>query len=218
MERDHREDGDWLCEQCPHQTNSFLNLKKHMEVANHSLQSPTEQTDEFNCNFCNMKLKSRQDLKKHKQENHKTFKPCRNFLVNACDFDSDCMFNHVTLKDTEQICFRCGEIFTSTTSLITHIKQDHGNIPCKNYSLNQCKFNSFTCIFSHTSGNNSSSPSEMSQNRSQSSHQVFPSPPVNLAPPVQQMQQEGNLATTISILLSQMIPQIVEQVLMRIKQ
>ena len=94
-----------------------------------------------------MNLKTRKDLNKHMAEKHKSCKPCRKFQANNCDFDSDCMFNHIKLSEHEHICFKCGRIFQSKHEMMKHVKQDHPT-PCYKHRGGKCTHGN-NCIFVH---------------------------------------------------------------------
>ena len=135
-------DGDWLCDKCDLQFNTREARTKHKNVAHNN-------NPENECKFCEMKFTSRSTLNRHMMENHYSFKPCSKFAVNKCEFDNDCRFNHVILQDGQHICFKCGNKFNDKTVMIKHVIEIHGKTPCKKFMMNQCRFPSSQCFFSH---------------------------------------------------------------------
>lgn len=49
-------------------------------------------------------------MRRHKTEEHRTYKPCAKYALSKCDFDGDCMYNNTLLNDNEHICYRNIEI------------------------------------------------------------------------------------------------------------
>ena len=90
---EHTNEGDWNCRDCSFQSNSWLNLEKHIELSHvkpKDTASTTNQTNHLPCNFSNEKFAAETDLTEHKTKNHRSFKPCRN-LPN-CEYKDDCFF------------------------------------------------------------------------------------------------------------------------------
>ena len=137
MEED---DSSYNCNDCSYQCMSRDVLKKHIETAHR----PQKQ-----CKNCDMKFTSRNELNFHISEHHKSHKPCTKFANSTCEFDDDCRFKHIVLLETEHICYKCGNIEGSKTSLLKHIKAIHGNEPCQRFKAGSCPFNS-KCLFTHT--------------------------------------------------------------------
>ena len=104
--------------------------------------------DTFSCKKCNVTFKSNDDLKKHNIDSHKSYKPCRNYATNNCQYEDECDFNHTTLQGDEQICYRCGKKFNKKHLLLTHIKNVYGDTPCRKFLENKCSYGS-RCVFSH---------------------------------------------------------------------
>ena len=93
---------------------------------------------------------SKNDLNGHIKETHKTHKPCNKFPGNRCEYDDDeCRYRHIILQQGEHICYKCGEITTSRTNIMNHIKEIHGNILCHKFLLNKCTYFS-RCLYSHS--------------------------------------------------------------------
>ena len=172
MERhleNHDEEGDWICG-CNFQTNEYFLLKRHLrQFKTHQMQlemrselpkntsKPNQEIKEapktiqseetYQCTPCDLFFKTRNDLNKHMAEKHKSWKPCRKFQTNNCEFDSDCMFNHIKLGENEQICFKCGRIFKSKHEMMKHVQEVHPT-PCYRHRVGQCTFGN-KCIFIH---------------------------------------------------------------------
>ena len=94
----HTEDGDWNCKDCDFQTNSKTNLQNHIKEKH---TQPTMLT----CKHCLVNFKTNVSLNIHIRENHKPYKLCDKLMNNKCEFDSDCIFNHVQIKGGEEVCF-----------------------------------------------------------------------------------------------------------------
>ena len=103
----HNEDGDWFCEVCAFQTNDIEWLKDHMKEEAHMFE--IIQIQKVRCIFCDVMFKSKDDMKRHRKEIHKTFKPCRNPI--ACVFKEECIFNHDSIPEGMYRCFQCGKDF-----------------------------------------------------------------------------------------------------------
>ena len=108
-----------------------------------------EENLQHKCYLCKRKFKEKIHLREHILESHKTFQPCINFQKNTCEYNEDCRFRHVKIKENEHLCYKCGETFTSKTHLVTHIKAAHGEIPCEKYLKGECRFNERSCFFRH---------------------------------------------------------------------
>ena len=92
-------------------------------------------------------LKDKTALKDH-ISTHRSYKPCKNYQTDNCN-TSPCRFNHTKLNTGQEICYKCGDKFSSKTDIIHHIKTQHGNTICHKFLQNKCGRNSEDCIFSH---------------------------------------------------------------------
>ena len=99
---------------------------------------------------------------KHISESHKTFQPCNKFQNNTCEYDEDCRYRHVKIKENEHLCYKCGETFTNKTLLMKHIKEAHGDIPCLKYIKGECRFSESSCFFRHGGPTSGSARQEVS--------------------------------------------------------
>ena len=83
-----------------------------------------------------------------RNKHNKSHKPCRYFPTQNCEYDYECHFTHVILKQNEQICYKCGDILSNKTLLLKHIVSVHGEDPCKKFRVNKCTFGT-KCFFKH---------------------------------------------------------------------
>ena len=86
----------------------------------------TANAEMYRCKFCDNSFNTRRELNRHTTDDHKSYKPCKNFHNDSCDFDDDCRFNHIKLNGSQSICYKCGNITSSKTLLMNHIKEAHG--------------------------------------------------------------------------------------------
>jgi hypothetical protein len=163
----HREEGDWICQVCPFQTNYVRLLREHMKEMGHTFNLLQIQEDKLiKCNFCDGVFKSKNQLSRHRKDVHVTFKPCRE--PNECPFQSECFFNHDPIPQGFFRCFQCGEEFRTRHTMMTHRKNIHEGVKvCIKYTYNQCK-RGLNCWWKHEGQNNLD----------------FQQAPENMAPPV----------------------------------
>ena len=102
------------------------------------------------------------------------------------------------MKENEVACFTCSEMFTSKTTLMRHIKKEHGNVLCWKFLKNQCEFSNASCLFTHSKGETINT-----LNENENSGQVFQNATENLAPPDMTM---SNMTTLIPKILTKMMP------------
>ena len=179
---------------------------KHISESNHkSNDNMSTQSVEllntnrtFKCKVCEYRASKKRDLTLHMKDVHKSFKPCNQFLNDKCEFDSDCMYNHVNLRENEVICFTCGNKFQDKHSLLTHIRNIHGNAPCKNFLKGNCKFNE-RCFFRHYREVNNT-PSFLS------------TPISHTTPPGSPQDMELSLQNIMTNILKQMKPLILQEI------
>ena len=118
------EDSSFLCGDCSFQSMNRDQLLEHLETKH----------ENHICNTCNIGCTSKNALNKHIAENHKSHKPCRDYATNSCDYESQCKYRHIRLKENEQICYTCGERTKALKDLMTHIKDTHGSQPCTRFA------------------------------------------------------------------------------------
>ena len=136
--KEHTNDGDWNCNECPYQTNSEYDLEKHIKIA-HTKQS-------LPCHFCGKIFHTKKDLDKHKIT-HKSFRPCRN--LPECSYAENCRFNHNTVYSNQYLCYNCGKENETLGDLMKHRNTMHTTNKCKKLAENKCKFTSESCWFNH---------------------------------------------------------------------
>ena len=159
------------------------------------------------CKWCEQSFSSKRELSSHIKTHHKNFKPCREFAKNRCGYDGDCWFSHVIPDENTHICFQCGNVETTKTLLMNHIKNNHGDILCTNFRNNTCRFSSNACIFSHEL------PHEPRPNVSSAHLNMETDFPQawQVQPPDQCTDIIKKVLSALPMILQQMIPQILPQ-------
>ena len=161
------EDGSSTCSKCSYQTTNRDDLVKHIYKAHGIIEATpkygqqTKDTSDrlrfenhgFRCNICSIHLTSKIELNNHKNEAHKTYRPCNKYPYKKCEYDSECHFVHTILKENEHMCYKCGDIVKTKTGLYNHIKQNHGHIPCYKFQQNCCDYSSQDCLYKHIMNN-----------------------------------------------------------------
>ena len=132
------EDSSFLCRDCSFQAMNRDQLLEHIEIKHGKLI----------CNSCNIACNNRNELNKHIKERHTSHKPCREYATNSCQYQSDCNYKHIKLKENEHICYTCGVIVPTIKDLMIHIKEIHGSQPCTKFARGKCDRNS-RCWYSH---------------------------------------------------------------------
>ena len=103
--------------------------------------------DKISCRNCHESCSTKDDLDKHIIQKHISYKPCRNFATNSCEYNP-CRFSHVMLREGEHRCYKCGDKFTRKFILLNHIKNAHNDI-CLKFQEGNCTYGS-RCVFKHT--------------------------------------------------------------------
>ena len=138
------EEEDSRCQECSYQTNNRDQLSEHIAKANKQANQAT-----FKCTPCQLDFRNQREMNIHNRNIHrKSFKPCRNFPSNNCEYDSDCNFYHVILEQGEHICYKCADVFKDKTLLMNHISKEHGQEICKKFLENKCHFG-YKCLLRH---------------------------------------------------------------------
>ena len=196
------EDGDYTCNNCDFEGNSREALAKHMETKHTIRSKPT-------CKFCGLEFTFRYQLTNHILENHGSHKPCTNFAKNRCEFDNECRFKHITLAEGQYICYTCGQMYNNKTSLMKHIEEEHGSIPCNKYAAGKCTYGN-KCLYKHDGG--TQEPDKIMNNKTQGFHKHPPTTdPPTAGPPnwpsLPPQDQQNNLSqiTTMMTLMEQNI-------------
>ena len=102
LHEEEEEESEYNCILCPFQTNNKDLLRQHINEAH--------KTD-YSCRSCEMVFEDKNNLDTHILDKHKSRKPCKYFPSNSCEYDDECRFNHIILKQGEQICYKCGKTF-----------------------------------------------------------------------------------------------------------
>ena len=131
-------DSSFLCGDCSFQAMNRYQLLEHLE----------KKHDKHTCNSCNIACNSNNALNKHIKDHHKSHTPCRDYVSNSCDYDSDCKYNHIKLQENEHICYTCGEQTFIIKDLMSHIKETLGSQPCTKYAKRQCNRKN-RCWYTH---------------------------------------------------------------------
>ena len=113
----------------------------HMQSAHQEKIAGTE----IVCNECGLEFKGKDEIQRHINTTHKTYKPCGN--MDQCE-KTGCIYYHRKLKANQEICFKCGKCFMSKKDILNHIKTTHGNESCHKFLLNKCDPGQ-NCVFSH---------------------------------------------------------------------
>ena len=141
---DDEEDCMFTCtEECQYRTMNRDQLIDHLE----------RKHEKYTCNKCNKSCNGKNDLDIHITKEHKSHKPCRNYATDSCDYNSECKFKHIKLKQNEHICYNCGVRTNALKDLMTHIREIHGSQPCTKYAEGKCDRNN-RCWYSHRRSQN----------------------------------------------------------------
>lgn len=139
------EEEDSRCNECSYQTNNMDQLVEHIARA-HKQTNPTT----FKCNICQLDFRNQKEINIHNKNFHrKSFKPCRKFPSNYCEYNSECNFYHIILEQEELICYKFRDTFNDKTVVVKHIKKEHGHEIYKKFLDSKCYFG-VKCLFRHT--------------------------------------------------------------------
>ena len=138
-DNDNQGESVFTCRECDFQSVNREQLIEHIK----------RKHNKHICNSCNISCNSKSDLSSHILKTHKSeHKPCRNFASNKCDYNEECRYKHIKLKENEHICFTCGFIASSIKNLMQHIMEIHGSQPCRKFAERKCDRGQL-CWFSH---------------------------------------------------------------------
>ena len=103
------EDNGFTCKECFYQTINRHQLIEHVEITH---RQNTQSV--FKYDLCKINFRTQREINVHDGNKHrKSYKPCHNFsMKNKCEFDSECNFCHIKLKQGDHICYKCGDIFS----------------------------------------------------------------------------------------------------------
>lgn len=127
----------YQCDRCDNEFVKKAQLESHImndhvkelltNNSDHMQTNRTEQMDpqftSITCNICKKAFISRTDLTKHRQNEHKTYQPCRN--VNNCEYGIVCHYSYQPIPDNRYKCFQCGQEFISWKFMMEHRKNTH---------------------------------------------------------------------------------------------
>ena len=130
------------CDKCTDQSKTG-NQVKHMKMVHKTIEDTA-----FKCTQCDNYFETKSELDKHIIEYHWSYKPCRTFATDSCEYE-ECRFNHVILKDKERICYKCGQVVKSQADLRIHMSDTHVDIVCRKFLETKCSFG-IKCMFSHS--------------------------------------------------------------------
>ena len=82
-----------ICPGCSFYCRDLDNLAKYLSIT-HKNQTPKE----YDYKACDFKSYQKSDLDLHIKDNHWSYKPCKEFSTNSCEYNSECRYNHVKLK------------------------------------------------------------------------------------------------------------------------
>ena len=140
----HRNKTQLQCTVCNMNFRDLDNLAEHMKKDH----KKKEQVDsQYTCRSCNEKFETKSDLDIHIKEDHISYKPCRNFATNNCDYNEECRYYHIILKSGEHLCYKCGLKFPKQSILFNHIKNLHDE-PCLKYLEGKCTHGN-RCLYNH---------------------------------------------------------------------
>ena len=122
---------------------------------------------QYICRKCQQILNSNNELNRHIINEHRSYKPCRNFATNSCEYE-ECRFNHDILTQGQSICYKCGDKFAKKSVLLNHLKNDH-NEPCLRFQEGRCTYGN-RCVYKHTSTDVTNVKRTQLENRSEGPH------------------------------------------------
>ena len=115
--------------------------------SDYDIKSNATNKSEYSCRNCLNAFNNNNELNQHIITEHKSYKPCRTFSTNSCQYLEECRFYHIILKQGESICYKCGDRFSKKSILLSHLKNDH-NEPCLRFQEGTCSYG-IKCIYKH---------------------------------------------------------------------
>lgn len=116
------------CDKCPKTYSKDAKMKRHIWRAHEPIE----------CMFCGTEVKSRQELKHHKEQVHSIKKTiqCKFALQGKCIDEDECLFSHIEneiFKDSDNDIDEESEIFSAKYALSTikrmlKLKDTHGDL------------------------------------------------------------------------------------------
>ena len=154
--------GLYSCDKCRSKFQTKETLSEHMRDHQNGLNNMSELQREaanieqgLTCNTCKKHCKDMTEIRTHRKAAHPNYRPCKNYpgtsAEDRCKFGDRCDWPHLHLSGDSQICWTCGNIFSSKSDLAIHRKNIHkSTAPCKYYGLpGGCKRGDEGCHFMH---------------------------------------------------------------------
>ena len=150
VDETHRGKTQLQCSVCNVYFRDLNDLSNHMSMSHIEMDDDTQiletNQSEYICRNCQNTFNNNNDLNKHILTEHPSYKPCRNFATNSCEYQ-ECRFYHTILKKGECICYKCGDRFSKKSLLLNHLKIYH-NEPCLKYQQGTCTYGT-QCVYNH---------------------------------------------------------------------
>lgn len=133
------------CDECDYPAQDICDLGAHV----YEIHSSESYDDLISCHYCEVKLKTKDDLMKHRKEFHRErVSICRNFIDRKCYWADSCWYIH----ENPTVMFKCAfcdKEFHIKSELMNHIKRKHKSKVKKCYkSANrECKYDN--CWYMH---------------------------------------------------------------------
>ena len=108
-----------------------------------------------NCRKCGKMFSNLDDLNNHLTNDHKSYRPCKNFSAisedNKCTWKERCGFNHAVLEPDTWLCWDCGTTLQNRNDLMIHRKKKHKVPECRKFKYeNSCDKSDEICWYLHT--------------------------------------------------------------------
>ena len=131
------------CDRCDDMFQAISGLNAHIELI-HGLEVCQE------CDRCENTFQTMTGVRKHILKEHKSFKPCREFLrySNAYRYETKCHFSHIPIQAGKHRCYKCGIEVDAVIDLMEHRKLKHKE-RCRDAIEGKCRLNQNTCYLNH---------------------------------------------------------------------
>ena len=156
--RNHREDGDWLCNHCAFQTNNRVTFNTHIETTHGGYSEEYDVT--YACKDCGKEFSSNDEYDLHAgnclsqakySDEDLSCKECDFQTTNRETFTIHIRNSHTGSQGDKMTlnCRFCGEAFKNKLAMNIHRSEKHKSFkPCTNFQMNKCKFNE-KCFYQH---------------------------------------------------------------------
>ena len=208
MESHHKDDSQYICEECDYQTNEESRLKNHTNLTHKPSGRETEPQPNFKCVTCAQGFSIKSSLLKHRLNAHGKSKiKCRykadNTCINGANNGEKCLYDHTDGKSQNNeslTCNVCGQNFKFKSQFLKHRKTEHPDtVPkCKAFSKGeQCSYGE-SCGFSHeTTKSKEKFSSQTDHTPASSPDQIFQVSQKIMKPP----DQMDNLMKMVQIMM-----------------